>query len=211
MKPQMEKLAGQFRQANIFLNSYAYTLSKSDVLQDYLVNHSNPYRERVLFNRLLLNSSWLFLTSSNRFIKLPEYRQHPYARWWYELLVLKHRPQCQWTTWMSCLRNSKVRHANSPSSATTRGTYRKKCAVITLDPIWDRQRGIGECLDRKSNWYDIHKIQAQDWQWGLPAVYVEICRTGLDNQYMVKDISCSTGFVVKAAPALIFAFKQGYW
>ncbi|HHF2858325.1 TPA: EAL domain-containing protein [Vibrio diabolicus] len=49
---QMEKLAGQFRQANIFLNSYAYTLSKSDVLQDYLVNHSNPYRERVLFNRL---------------------------------------------------------------------------------------------------------------------------------------------------------------
>lgn len=49
---QMEKLAGQFRQANIFLNSYAYTLSKSDVLQDYLVNHNNPYRERVLFNRL---------------------------------------------------------------------------------------------------------------------------------------------------------------
>ncbi|MGP8306939.1 EAL domain-containing protein [Vibrio sp. YIC-376] len=49
---QMEKLAGQFRQANIFLNSYAYTLSKSDVLQDYLINHDNPYRERVLFNRL---------------------------------------------------------------------------------------------------------------------------------------------------------------
>ncbi|EOX3942830.1 MULTISPECIES: EAL domain-containing protein [Vibrio] len=49
---QMEKLAGQFQQANIFLNSYAYTLSKSDVLQDYLVNHNNPYRERVLFNRL---------------------------------------------------------------------------------------------------------------------------------------------------------------
>ncbi|HHJ3198389.1 TPA: EAL domain-containing protein [Vibrio parahaemolyticus] len=49
---QMEKLAGQFRQANIFLNSYAYTLSKSDVLQDYFINHDNPYRERVLFSRL---------------------------------------------------------------------------------------------------------------------------------------------------------------
>ena len=49
---QMEKLAGQFRQANIFLHSYAYTLGKSDVLQDYLINHDNPYRERVLFNRL---------------------------------------------------------------------------------------------------------------------------------------------------------------
>lgn len=49
---QMEKLAGQFRQANIFLNSYAYTLSKSDVLQDYFVNHDNHYRERQLFKRL---------------------------------------------------------------------------------------------------------------------------------------------------------------
>ncbi|MGR5238001.1 EAL domain-containing protein [Vibrio alfacsensis] len=49
---QMEKLAGQFRQANIFLNSYAYTLSKSDVLQDYFVNHDNRYRERQLFKRL---------------------------------------------------------------------------------------------------------------------------------------------------------------
>ncbi|ANQ29414.1 EAL domain-containing protein [Vibrio natriegens] len=49
---QMEKLAGQFRQANVFLHSYAYTLGKSDVLQDYLINHDNPYRERVLFNRL---------------------------------------------------------------------------------------------------------------------------------------------------------------
>ncbi|UTZ29175.1 EAL domain-containing protein [Vibrio campbellii] len=49
---QMEKLAGQFRQANIFLNSYAYTLSKSEVLQDYFVNHDNRYRERQLFKRL---------------------------------------------------------------------------------------------------------------------------------------------------------------
>ncbi|WP_041060695.1 EAL domain-containing protein [Vibrio owensii] len=49
---QMEKLAGQFRQANIFLNSYAYTLGKSEVLQDYFVNHEDPYRERQLFNRL---------------------------------------------------------------------------------------------------------------------------------------------------------------
>lgn len=49
---QMEKLAGQFRQANIFLNSYAYTLSKSDVLQDYFVNHDNRYKERQLFKRL---------------------------------------------------------------------------------------------------------------------------------------------------------------
>ncbi|MEF1311703.1 EAL domain-containing protein [Vibrio mytili] len=49
---QMEKLAGQFRQANIFLNSYAYTLGKSDVLQDFLLNYNNPYRERVLFSRL---------------------------------------------------------------------------------------------------------------------------------------------------------------
>lgn len=49
---QMEKLAGQFRQANIFLNSYAYTLSKSDVLQDYFINHDNRYRERQLFKRL---------------------------------------------------------------------------------------------------------------------------------------------------------------
>ena len=49
---QMEKLAGQFRQANIFLNSYAYTLSKSEVLQDYFVNHDNRYRKRQLFKRL---------------------------------------------------------------------------------------------------------------------------------------------------------------
>ena len=49
---QMEKLAGQFRQANVFLNSYAYTLSKSEVLQDYFVNHDNRYRERQLFKRL---------------------------------------------------------------------------------------------------------------------------------------------------------------
>ncbi len=49
---QMEKLAGQFRQANIFLNSYAYTLGKSEVLQDYFVNHDNRYRERQLFKRL---------------------------------------------------------------------------------------------------------------------------------------------------------------
>ncbi len=49
---QMEKLAGQFQQANTFVNSYAYTLSKSDVLLDYLINHDNAYRERVLFKRL---------------------------------------------------------------------------------------------------------------------------------------------------------------
>ncbi len=49
---QMEKLAGQFRHASAFLNGLNYTLRKSDILQDYLINHDNPYRESVLFNQL---------------------------------------------------------------------------------------------------------------------------------------------------------------
>lgn len=48
----MEKLAGHFRQARSFLNSYAYTLTKSDIIRQYFLNAQNPYRELELIENL---------------------------------------------------------------------------------------------------------------------------------------------------------------
>ncbi|KAF4990121.1 hypothetical protein FGRMN_8649 [Fusarium graminum] len=70
------------------------------------------------------------------FVKLPEYCRHPYARWWYQLLVLRPKAQLRWGLWLLCLRKGKIWHANSPSSATKQGTYRKKCVVVTLASVW---------------------------------------------------------------------------
>lgn len=48
----MEKLAGHFRQASSFLNSYAYTLTKSDIVRQYFLRSQNPYRELELIDNL---------------------------------------------------------------------------------------------------------------------------------------------------------------
>lgn len=41
----MEKLAGYFRQSRAFLNSYSYTLTKSDMVKNYFMVDDNPNRE----------------------------------------------------------------------------------------------------------------------------------------------------------------------
>lgn len=41
----MEKLAGLFRQTHSLVNSYAYTLTKSDIIRHYVAHEKNPYRE----------------------------------------------------------------------------------------------------------------------------------------------------------------------
>ena len=48
----MEKLAGYFRQSRSFLNSYSYTLSKSDLVRRYFLVDDNPYRELELLDNL---------------------------------------------------------------------------------------------------------------------------------------------------------------
>ncbi|MDN3614157.1 putative bifunctional diguanylate cyclase/phosphodiesterase [Vibrio gallaecicus] len=48
----MEKLAGHFRQARSFLNSYSYTLTKSDIIKRYFLLKDNPYRELELVENL---------------------------------------------------------------------------------------------------------------------------------------------------------------
>ncbi|SPJ71444.1 uncharacterized protein FTOL_01172 [Fusarium torulosum] len=75
------------------------------------------------------------VTDFTNFLKLPDNCTHPYAQWWYEKLVLKQKGPRNWSIWLSCLRSTKVEHVNAPKSATTPGTYRKKCAVITLGPL----------------------------------------------------------------------------
>ena len=54
---QMEKLAGQFHQAHAFLNTYAYTLHKSNAFQDYFfyqdkINHNDDQYKQGLWQRL---------------------------------------------------------------------------------------------------------------------------------------------------------------
>ena len=48
----MEKLAGHFRQSRSFLNSYSYTLTKSDIIKRYFLVGDNPYRELELIDNL---------------------------------------------------------------------------------------------------------------------------------------------------------------
>ncbi|MDC0612289.1 EAL domain-containing protein [Vibrio sp.] len=48
----MEKLAGYYRQANSLLSSYAYTLSKSDIIRHYFFHEINPFREMELVDNL---------------------------------------------------------------------------------------------------------------------------------------------------------------
>lgn len=48
----MEKLAGHFRQSRSFLNSYSYTLTKSDIVKRYFLVGDNPYRELELIDNL---------------------------------------------------------------------------------------------------------------------------------------------------------------
>lgn len=48
----MEKLAGHYRQANAMLSSYAYTLSKSDIIRHYFFHEKNPFREMELVDNL---------------------------------------------------------------------------------------------------------------------------------------------------------------
>lgn len=48
----MEKLAGHFRQSRSFLNSYSYTLTKSDIVKHYFLGGDNPYRDLELIDNL---------------------------------------------------------------------------------------------------------------------------------------------------------------
>ncbi|WP_390904532.1 putative bifunctional diguanylate cyclase/phosphodiesterase [Vibrio pomeroyi] len=48
----MEKLAGYFRQSRSFLNSYSYTLTKSDMVKNYFMVDDNPNRELELIDNL---------------------------------------------------------------------------------------------------------------------------------------------------------------
>jgi len=48
----MEKLAGYYHQANSLLSSYAYTLSKSDIIRHYSLHETNPFRELELVDNL---------------------------------------------------------------------------------------------------------------------------------------------------------------
>ncbi|MGY3568873.1 EAL domain-containing protein [Vibrio paucivorans] len=48
----MEKLAGHFRQAVTSLNSYAFTLTKSDIIRHYIYNEGNSYRSLELIANL---------------------------------------------------------------------------------------------------------------------------------------------------------------
>ncbi|EFP97918.1 putative bifunctional diguanylate cyclase/phosphodiesterase [Vibrio caribbeanicus] len=48
----MEKLAGHFRQSVTLLNSYAITLTKSDMIRYYMGQSTNPYREMKLIENL---------------------------------------------------------------------------------------------------------------------------------------------------------------
>ncbi|BBL90419.1 GGDEF domain-containing protein [Vibrio rotiferianus] len=49
---QMDQLAGQLRQANVFLNSYAHTLSKSYAVLDYLANRGSNEQSTRLESQL---------------------------------------------------------------------------------------------------------------------------------------------------------------
>lgn len=48
----MEKLASHFRQTRALLNSYSFTLAKSDILRHYFEHENNPYRELELVDNL---------------------------------------------------------------------------------------------------------------------------------------------------------------
>lgn len=48
----MEKLASHYRQTNSLLNSYAYTLAKSDIIHSYFAHENNSFRELELVNNL---------------------------------------------------------------------------------------------------------------------------------------------------------------
>lgn len=48
----MEKLAGHFRQSVSLLNSYSFTLTKSDIIRHYVANSDNPYRQFELIENL---------------------------------------------------------------------------------------------------------------------------------------------------------------
>lgn len=48
----MQKLAGYYKQTASLLNSYSYTLSKSDIIQHYIFNQHNPFRELELVDNL---------------------------------------------------------------------------------------------------------------------------------------------------------------
>lgn len=61
----MEKLAGHYRQANSLLSSYAYTLSKSDIIRHYFFHKTNPFREMELVDNLHETISTLQSNDSN--------------------------------------------------------------------------------------------------------------------------------------------------
>lgn len=48
----MEKLASHFRQTHALLNSYSFTLAKSDIIRHYFAHENNPYRELELVDNL---------------------------------------------------------------------------------------------------------------------------------------------------------------
>ncbi|MGF1697594.1 EAL domain-containing protein [Vibrio lamellibrachiae] len=48
----MEKLAGHFRHSVSVLNSYSYTLTKSDIIRYYFHNENSPYRDLELIDNL---------------------------------------------------------------------------------------------------------------------------------------------------------------
>lgn len=48
----MAKLAGHYRQTTSLLSSYAYTLSKSDIIHHYFFHEQNPFRELELVDNL---------------------------------------------------------------------------------------------------------------------------------------------------------------
>ncbi|WP_394243971.1 putative bifunctional diguanylate cyclase/phosphodiesterase [Vibrio astriarenae] len=58
----MGKLASHFKNAISMLNSYSLTLTKSDIIRDYYLNYSDPYRELQLVDRLQQTISTLKAT-----------------------------------------------------------------------------------------------------------------------------------------------------
>lgn len=49
---RMEKLSSHFQRSASFLNSFAYSLTKNHVIEDYFNDHDNPYRELELIDTL---------------------------------------------------------------------------------------------------------------------------------------------------------------
>lgn len=65
----MEKLAGHFRQTQYLVNSYAYTLTKSDIIRHYVAHERNPYRELELVDNFQQTLD-ILQSQENNFIAL---------------------------------------------------------------------------------------------------------------------------------------------